>query len=66
MKLRVFRILVGLVLLPIAALTAAEFYVSSSGNDANAGAKAQPFATLVRARRAARAAAKPGVGRVNT
>jgi len=37
-----------------AAATAVEFYVATNGNDANPGTKAQPFATLERARDALR------------
>jgi hypothetical protein len=59
MELRVFRIFVGLLLLPVAALTAAEFYVSPAGDDANAGTKTQPFGTLARTRQPAREATKP-------
>jgi hypothetical protein len=36
------------------ALLAAEFYVAPNGNDAHPGTKAEPFATLERARDAVR------------
>ena len=47
-------LLTALLLLPLAALNAAEFHVASSGNDANPGTKDQPFLTLERAREATR------------
>lgn len=43
-------------LLLAGAATAAEFYVATNGNDANPGTQAKPFATLDRARDAARQA----------
>jgi hypothetical protein len=46
-----------------ASLRAAEFFVSPAGSDANPGTKEQPFATLERARDAARALRK-SAGRV--
>ncbi len=51
------RILVftALLLVPLATLHAAEFYVAPNGNDTNAGTEAKPFATLERARDAIRA-----------
>lgn len=49
-------ILTALLLAPPAALPAAEFHVSPSGDDADDGTKAQPFATLERARDAVRTA----------
>jgi len=39
-------LLAALLLLPLAALNAAEFHVASSGNDANPGTEAKPFAPL--------------------
>ena len=39
-------LLTALLLLPLAALNAAEFHVASSGNGANPGTKDQPFLTL--------------------
>jgi Right handed beta helix region len=53
-------LLTALLLAPLAALHAAEFFVSPSGNDADAGTKAKPFATLERARDAVREAKKSG------
>ena len=47
-------LLAALLLLPLAALNAAEFHVAPSGNDANPGTKDQPFLTLERAREATR------------
>lgn len=47
-------LLAALLLLPLAALNAAEFHVASNGNDANPGTKDQPFLTLERAREATR------------
>jgi hypothetical protein len=47
-------LLAGLLLLPLASLNAAEFYVASSGNDTNPGTKDRPFLTLERAREATR------------
>ena len=38
------------------AVTAAEFYVASNGNDAHPGSKDKPFLTLERAREAIRRA----------
>ena len=49
-----------LLLTPLAALHAAEFFVSPSGSDADAGTKAKPFASLERARNAIREAKKAG------
>ena len=47
--------------LPFAAVaTAAELYVAPNGNDANPGTAAKPFATLAKARDAARLIREPG------
>ena len=45
---------VPLLLASLAVLHAAEFFVSPTGNDTDAGTKAKPFATLERARDAVR------------
>src|SRR5688572_24498946 len=49
----IFTALAGLFLMAISSL-AADFYVSPAGDDANAGTKGEPFATLERARDAVR------------
>lgn len=46
-------IFAALLWVPLAALQASEIYVATTGNDANPGTKAKPFATLERARDAA-------------
>ena len=48
-------LLTALLFAPLAALQAAEFHVAPTGNDANPGTEAKPFATLERAREAVRA-----------
>ncbi len=48
-------ILTALLLAPLGATQATEFHVATSGNDAGPGTRAQPFATLERARDAVRA-----------
>ena len=52
----VFSILIVLLLMHLATVQAAEFYVAPGGQDTNPGSKALPFATLERARDAARQA----------
>ena len=47
-------LLIALLLAQLAPLTAAEFYVAPTGNDANPGTKAKPFATFERTREAVR------------
>ena len=54
MKRKLMLLTVGLMLSSSAALSAAEYYVSPNGNDANLGTKKKPFASLTRARDAAR------------
>ncbi|MSU47735.1 MAG: hypothetical protein EXS37_01335 [Opitutus sp.] len=46
---------IGLLLAPMAALRAADFYVAPTGDDTNSGGSERPFATLERARDAIRA-----------
>jgi hypothetical protein len=41
-------------LLPLAALSATEFYVATEGSDSGLGSRTRPFATLERARDAVR------------
>ncbi len=53
-NLRLFIFLTALLLAPLAALNAAEFYVAPNGNDAHPGTMAQPFRTPGRAVRAVR------------
>ena len=53
-------LLAVLLLAPLAALHAAEFYVATTGDDANPGTEAKPFATFERAREAVRSAPKDG------
>lgn len=48
------RIAWVVLLLPLAVLSATEFYVATDGNDASSGSKRRPFATLERARDAVR------------
>lgn len=52
---RPFVVLVLLVLCSAAQMCGEEFYVSPKGADTNPGTKSQPFASLERARDAARA-----------
>ncbi|MEI7730418.1 MAG: PDZ domain-containing protein [Verrucomicrobiota bacterium] len=47
-------LLAGISLALQVSLSATQFYVSPTGNDANSGTKEQPFATLTRAQQAAR------------
>ncbi|MFA6563241.1 MAG: hypothetical protein WCV00_15125 [Verrucomicrobiia bacterium] len=47
---RTLTLLTALLLAPLGMLHATEFHVSACGNDANPGTKAEPFATLERAR----------------
>jgi hypothetical protein len=46
MKINPRMIFVALLLLPLAALNAAELHVASNGDDANPGTEAKPFATI--------------------
>jgi hypothetical protein len=62
MKTSIHTLLTALLLAPLAALHANEFHVAPNGDDAHPGTKAKPFATLERARDAARQAG--GAGRI--
>jgi hypothetical protein len=53
---RIITLLIVPLLLPTEALHAAEFFVSPAGNDGDSGTKVKPFATIERARDAARGA----------
>ena len=51
-------VLVGLLAVPAGASADSRFWVAPDGSDANPGTKAEPFATLERARQAVRAVAR--------
>ena len=46
MMKQTLTLLAALLLVPMAALHAAEFHVAAHGHDANSGTEAEPFATL--------------------